>query len=114
MNGASGEGAGLRMQMVDGGRVAVLGVGYGPVGQEAVEGVDSLGDARILTYGDIGAEFGEFHHVGEGRVGEGEGAGVGNGGGHIGDAVMDHAVDDVAGVGVGGGPCGLDAAALVD
>ncbi len=34
--------------------------------------------------------------------------------GHIGDAVVDDAVDDVGGVAVGGGVGGLDAAALVD
>jgi len=49
-----------------------------------------------------------------GHVSEGLGGGAGVGPGHVGDAVVDHALLDVGGLVVGGGTGGFGAAALVD
>ena len=97
----------------DGGVGAGLGVGYGFVGEVALVGVDAFGCAGVLFEGGVGIG-GQLEDVGLGGVGEGECAGVGDGGGHVGDAVVDYAVDLVRGIGVGGGAGGFDAAALID
>jgi hypothetical protein len=102
------------VQVLDGDVLAVLGLCDGFVGEAAGEGVDALGDTGVGQDSGAGAQVGELEDVGEGCVGEGERAGVGHGCGHVRDAVVNNAVDDVAGVGVGGGPGGFDAAALVD
>src|SRR6185437_3093833 len=96
------------------GEFAFLVVGDGFVGELAFVGVKAFGEAGIGFEGGFGAEVGELEDVGESRVGEGERGGVGHGGGHVGNAVVDDAVDLVAGVGVGGGLGGFDAAALID
>ena len=58
--------------------------------------------------------FGEFQQIGKGRVGEREGGGMRNGGGHVRNAIVEHVVDEVDGVGMGGGVGGFEAAALID
>ena len=94
--------------------LAALGFGYGAVGQGSIDGVDALGDAFIFADGGCGTLVCETEDVGEGGVGEGEGGSIGDGRRHIGDAVMDHAIDEVGGVRVRGGMSGFDAAALIN
>ena len=64
--------------------------------------------------GGVDAALGDFQDPGECHVAEGERAGAADGARHVGDAVVDHLVDDVGWAAVGGGPAGGDAAALVD
>ena len=52
--------------------------------------------------------------VGKGDVVERISAGPGDRAGHVGDAVMHHAVDHIGRVGMGGGTAGFKAAALID
>ena len=60
------------------------------------------------------AEVGDAQNVREGRVGERERGGVWHRSGHVGDAVVNHAVDNIAGIGVRGGARCLNASTLVD
>ena len=59
-------------------------------------------------------ETGELADVGEGGVGQGEGRGAGVGAGHVGDAVVEDAVDAKDRIVVGGGAAAGGAAALID
>ena len=65
-------------------------------------------------HGGVGAEIGELERERQGRVVEREGRGARHRAGHVGDAIMDHAVDRVDRIGVGRGVARLEAAALVD
>src|SRR5512133_514031 len=62
----------------------------------------------------VDAEARELADVGEGGVGQGEGRGAGVGAGHVGDAVVEDAVDRVDRIVVCGGAAGGGAAPLVD
>src|SRR5690606_10749136 len=77
------------------------------------EGVEAL-EERFVLEQHAQALVGHLEDVGQGLVGERGGAGVGHGPGHVRHAVVDHAVDQVGGVVVGGWPYRLDAATLVD
>ncbi len=57
---------------------------------------------------------GQFQEIRERGVGQGEGGGVRHGGGHVRDAVVEHAIDEINGIGMGGGVGGFEAAALID
>jgi hypothetical protein len=61
-----------------------------------------------------GPHAGELLRPRAGRVGQAERRGARHGAGHVGDAVVHDAVDDVGRVGVRGRLAGLDATALVD
>jgi hypothetical protein len=69
---------------------------------------------RVIAQRALPALAGQRHDEGQGGVAEGDRRGAGDGAGHVGDAVMHHAVLDVGRVGVGGGLAGFEAAALVD
>ncbi len=84
------------------------------MGDGAGADVEALGEAGVFFGGFVPAFVGDGEGVGGGGVAEGEGAGAADGSGHVGDAVVDDAVDDVGGVFVGGGAGGFEAAALVD
>lgn len=89
-------------------------LGDGGVCDVALEGVHAGDKFGEEVGGFLEAVAGEGEGVAQGGVGEGEGGGAGDGAGHVGDAVVDDAIDDVGGVVVGGGFAGLDAAALID
>ena len=81
----------------------------------AVVGIQTLHQGRIGLAGGLGTQVRNLQGVGQGGAGEGQGGGPGHGTGHIGNGVMDDAVLDKVGIGVGGDPVdGLDGAALVD
>src|SRR4051812_27821782 len=76
--------------------------------------IQAFGEAGVFGGGFFPAFGGDGAGVGERGIAEGEGAGAAYRSGHVGDAVVNDAVDDVGGVAVGGGAGGFDAAALVD
>ena len=92
----------------------VDGVGDGGVGEAAFDHVDALGEAGVILGGFLVGLIGDLEGIGECGVAEGDGAGSADGAGHVGDAVVEDAFDDIGGVFVGGGTAGFEAAALVD
>src|SRR5271170_3569666 len=94
--------------------VTFLRLSHCAVGQDAVEGVDALGNPLVLADGRVSSQTRQLQYIGEGRVGQCERRSVGHSGGHVRDAVVDHAVDLIRGIRMGRRMRGLDAAALID
>ena len=94
--------------------VALLAFGDTTVGHFAFQGVEAFGQSRVLLSSFACAEVGDPHEVRERRVGESQRGGMRNSAGHVGDAVVHHSIDHVAGIGVRSGPGGFNAAALID
>lgn len=96
------------------GVVVVVGFGDVLVGEVAKVAVDAGFDHGTGFCCFFQPLFCDLETVFQGGVSQGNGAGAGNGAGHVADAVVDHAVQGVDGVVVGGDMGGFAAAALVD
>src|SRR5215204_5349863 len=95
--------------------VAVAGgIGDRPIRDLAVDHVDAVRQSRVLARGARDAGVGEVQHVGQSGVGQRVGRRDRHRAGHVGDAVVRHAVDLESRVGVRRRARGLEAAALVD
>ena len=88
--------------------------GHGGVRHLPVGDVDAPGQRRVALRRGAPAAVGDLQRVGHRGVGQRVGRGVGHRAGHVRDAVVDHALLDVARVVVGRRPAGLGAPALVD
>src|SRR5215475_509599 len=80
----------------------------------AVMDVEAVAQMRIVVAGLTPTLVRERNGEGQRGVVEGEGRGPRDTPGHVGDAVVDDAVDHIGRVGMGGGMAGLEAAALID
>ncbi len=77
-------------------------------------GIDAFADGFAFGTGLFRAFVGEGDEVGNRGVGQAKCRGVGNCGRHVGDAVVENAVDVIDGAGMGGGAGGFEAASLID
>ena len=100
--------------MVGGTVVVAEVVGDVLVGHVAEADVETEQEPGVILEGALVAFAGDFEGVGHGRIGESFCGGAGAASGHVGDAVVDDSIDDIGGIGVGGGTGGLEAASLVD
>ena len=80
----------------------------------SAEGGQALRQRAVGSGGARDAVGGDSGQVGQGGRRQGHGEGAGDGAGDVGHAIVDHALLDIGAAGVGGGPAGFEAAALVD
>ena len=100
--------------IVHGGVLQVEGLGDPLVGDLAVNHVEAGLDTVVVQGRLLPALVGDLDGIGKRGVGQSHGGGDGHGSGHVGNAVVDHAVHDVCGFRVGGGFRCLETSALVD
>src|ERR1019366_9263557 len=84
------------------------------VRDEALIGIDPFAQRGVTLCGAFQPVVRQFQQVREGGVGQRQSGRVGHGGRHVRYAIVQHAIDEVDGLGVRGGVRGLEAAALVD
>src|SRR5579863_760780 len=84
------------------------------MGNAALPGVHSRPKTGVLPAGPLNSFVGQFEQIGEGGVRQREGGSVRHGRGHVRDAVMKHVVDEIDGIGVGGGARSLETTTLID
>ncbi len=89
-------------------------VGDRLVGDLADGDVEAVAQMRVVGQRLLPALVGDGQREGQGDVVERIGRGAGDAARHVGDAVVDDAVDHIGRVGMGGGLRGFGAAALVD
>ena len=77
-------------------------LGHRLVADLAARDVEAVGEMRIRRHRRLGAVVGQLQRERQGRVVEREGRGAGDRAGHVGDAIMDHAVDLVDRIVMGG------------
>ena len=88
--------------------------GHSRMGDVSGVCVDAFANGRIVLTGALQSLGAEFRKIGKRRVGERVRGGMRNGGGHVRHAVVQHAIDEINRIGVGGGVRGLEASALID
>ena len=89
-------------------------LGHGFISHLAVNHVGPQLDFVAFLHGRFPALVGDFHGVRQGGIGQGHGGRARHGPGHVGHAVVDHAVNHVNGIAVGSGLGGFETASLVD
>src|SRR5580700_3812546 len=80
----------------------------------AVVDVEAGAQMRIVGHGFAPALVGESEDEGQGGAVESKSGSARYGSGHVRDAIMNHIVDQVGGVGMSGGAASLETSALID
>src|SRR5437870_1634532 len=110
---SGGTGSSFSAEVAEGlGRLA-HGGSHGGIDDTAAPDVDAAGQLGARAHGAQRSQHGELQRIGQGGVGQPEGRRARHEGGHVGDAIVQDAVDGVDRVHHRGGPDRLDAAALV-
>jgi hypothetical protein len=99
------------------GRIDTLeteGLGHGGMGDPASVDIEAGGEVGIVGERLLPALVGQGGDERQGGVGERLGGGARHRTRHVGHAVVNDTIDDIGGIGMGGGLAGLEAAALID